>query len=43
MMAQGQDRAHRAQVVLHLQLPLLPLLVPKFRNASQSVVLSPMG
>jgi len=43
MTAQGQDRAHRAQGVLHLQLPLQPLLVPKFRNAFQGLVLSPMG
>jgi hypothetical protein len=43
MMAQGQVRAHRAQVLLPQQLPLLPLLVPKFRNAFQGLVLSPMG
>ncbi|ONM10767.1 40S ribosomal protein S26 [Zea mays] len=43
MMAQGQVRAHRAQVLLPQQLPLLPLLVPKFRNAIRGLVLSPMG
>ena len=43
MTAQGQDRVHRAQVVPHLQLPLQQLLVPKFRNAFQGLVLSPMG